>query len=56
MRRTFCFLALTIMASPALADHLGPSGFGSGGGMSVFGPDTLDAGHWGLGVRITYTR
>lgn len=44
------------MAWPALADHLGPSGFGSGGGMTVFTPDTLDAGHWAVGFRLTYTR
>lgn len=50
-------LLLTIFISaPAFADHLGPSGFGDGGGASVFGPDTLDAGHWAAGVRITYTR
>jgi len=35
---------------------MGPSGFGSGGGMSVFTPDTLDAGHWSAGFRLTYTR
>ena len=35
---------------------MGPSGFGSGGGMSVFSPDTLDAGHWAAGLRLTYTR
>lgn len=44
------------MASPAFADHLGPSGFGSGGGMAVFTPDTIDAGHWAAGFRLTYTR
>ena len=36
---------LFALSSPALADHMGPSGFGSGGGMSVFTPDMLDAGH-----------
>jgi hypothetical protein len=45
-----------LLASPAVADHLGPSGFGSGGGMSVFTPDTLDGGHWSAGFRLTYTR
>ena len=35
---------------------MGPSGFGSGGGMSVFTPDTLDAGHWSLGLHLAYTR
>ena len=35
---------------------MGPSGFGSGGGITVFSPDTLDGGHWAAGARITYTR
>jgi hypothetical protein len=48
--------AFLAFGSPALADHMGPSGFGSGGGMSVFTPDTLDAGHWSTGLRLTYTR
>lgn len=43
-------------ATPALADHLGASGFGSGGGMSVFDAGTLDEGHWAAGLRLTYTR
>lgn len=47
---------LFALSSPALADHMGPSGFGSGGGMSVFTPDTLDAGHGSAGFRLTYTR
>ncbi|MGE5562624.1 MAG: hypothetical protein ACM3ZV_04865 [Bacillota bacterium] len=47
---------LACAASPALADHMGPSGFGSGGGMSVFSPDTLDGGHWAAGFRLSYTR
>ena len=49
-------LATAFVASPALADHVGPSGVGSGGGASVFGPDTLDAGHWATGLRLLYTR
>jgi hypothetical protein len=48
--------ALLALGSPALADHMGPSGFGSGGGMSVFTPDTLDASHWAFGLRLAYTR
>ena len=48
--------ALLALSSPALADHMGPSTVGSGGGMSVFSPDTLDAGHWAAGVRLTYTK
>jgi hypothetical protein len=47
---------LAVSATPALADHLGASAYGSGGGMSVFSPDTLDAGHWAAGLRLTYTR
>ena len=54
--RRAVLLFSALLASPALADHLGPSGFGAGGGMSVFGPDTLDAGHWATGLRLTYTR
>ena len=56
MPHKLLFLALACAASPALADHMGPSGFGSGGGMNVFGADTLDGGHWGAGLRLTYTR
>jgi hypothetical protein len=48
--------AAVALSSPALADHMGPSGFGSGGGMSVFTPDTLDEAHWSAGLRLTYTR
>jgi hypothetical protein len=48
--------ALVALSSAALADHMGPSGFGSGGGMNVFGADTLDGGHWSAGFRLTYTR
>jgi hypothetical protein len=35
---------------------MGPSGVGSGGGISVFSPNTLDEGHWAAGLRLTYTR
>jgi hypothetical protein len=54
--RRAILLCAALAASPALADHLGPSGFGSGGGMSVFSPDTLDEGHWSAGLRVAYTR
>jgi hypothetical protein len=55
--RRALLLCAALAASPALADHMGPSGFGSGrGGMSVFSPDTLDGGHWSAGLRLTYTR
>jgi hypothetical protein len=48
--------SLLALNSPALADHVGPNGVGSGGGLSVFAPDTLDANHFALGFRMTYTR
>jgi hypothetical protein len=54
--RPWLFLALAASASPALADHLGPSGVGSGSGLNVFSPDTLDEGHGGIGLRLVYTR
>lgn len=48
--------ALVALASPALADHTGPSGLGSGSGLDVFSPDTLDEGHAAVGSRLLYTR
>ena len=50
------FLAFAFVATPAFADHMGPSGFGSGGGMTVFGADTLDGGHWAAGFQLSYTK
>lgn len=47
---------LAASSTAAFADHLGPSGFGAGGGMTIFTPDTLDGGHWAAGLRVTYTR
>ena len=47
---------LVFAAGPAFADHMGPSGFGAGGGMSVFSPDTLDGDHWSAGLRLAYTK
>jgi Putative MetA-pathway of phenol degradation len=44
------------LSSRAAADHLGASGFGSGGGSSVFSADTLDAGHWAAALRLVYAR
>jgi hypothetical protein len=44
------------LGAPALADHMGPGSVGSGGGLSVVSPDTLDEGHAALGFRLTYTR
>jgi hypothetical protein len=44
------------LATPALADHTGPTGVGSsGGGIDVQGPETLEAGHFGLGFRTMVT-
>lgn len=48
--------ALVALATPALADHTGPSGVGSGSGLDVFSPDTLDEGHAAIGLRLLYTR
>lgn len=47
---------LAVLASPALADHTGPGGLGSGAGIDVFSPDTLDEGHAAGGLRLLYTR
>lgn len=55
--RQALLLAIALSSTgPALADHLGPGGVGPGGGLSVFGPDTLDGGHWATGLRLVYTR
>ena len=53
-RSLWCGVA--VMSVPAFADHMGPNGFGSGGGMNVLSPDTLDEGHSAVGLRLTYTR
>jgi hypothetical protein len=54
--RASLLLLLACVATPAVADHMGPSGVGGGGGFTVFGPGTLDEGHGSLGFRLTYTR
>jgi hypothetical protein len=42
------------LASPALADHTGPTGVGSSGGaIDVQGPETLEAGHFAIGQQST---
>ena len=51
----FCIGAVFVSA-PAFADHMGPSGLSSGGGMNVLSPDTLDEGHASVGFRLTYAR
>ena len=48
--------ALLALSSPALADHMGPSSVGGGGGLTVSSPDTLDAGHGSVGFRLSYAR
>ena len=56
MRSSLLLLPLAVVASPALADHMGPSGAGSASGLAVVAPDTLDAGHGGIGFRVLYSR
>jgi hypothetical protein len=42
------------LTPPALADHTGPTGVGgSGGGIDVQGPETLEAGHFAIGQQTT---
>ena len=47
--------SLVAFATPALADHDGPTGIGGGAGMNVLSADTLDAGQGSVGLRLTYT-
>jgi hypothetical protein len=55
MRTNHALAGLVLIASPALADHAGPSGVG-GGSINVMSPDTLDAGRMAVGLRLTYAR
>src|SRR6059058_4223912 len=55
MRTNHALAGLVLIASPALADHAGPSGVG-GGSINVMSPDTLDAGRVAVGLRLTYAR
>ena len=55
VRRGLFAATLMVSAAPALADHTGPSGVGASG-LAVFGPETLDAGHWVASFRLLYTR
>jgi hypothetical protein len=55
MRPKAPLIGLALIASPALADHVGPGGVG-GGSINVISPDTLDAGSAAIGLRLTYTR
>ena len=49
-------LALSFVATPALADHAAPSALGAGGGLTVAGPETLSAGKGAVGFRLIFTR
>ncbi|WP_028969021.1 transporter [Sphingomonas sp. URHD0057] len=53
--RILAFCTVTAIATPALADHMGPSGVG-GGGFAVISPWTLDQGKGGFGFRLVYTK
>jgi hypothetical protein len=47
---------IACLATPALADHTGPTGVGSSGGaVDVQGPETLEAGHFAVGARALVT-
>ena len=48
--------AAAAFATPAAAHHMGPSGVGAGGGMTVFAPATLDQGHGSAWLRLFFTR
>ena len=50
-------MAALAIGSPALADHMGPTGVGTGGGaLNVIGADVLEQGRGGAGFRLTYVR
>jgi len=53
--RIVSFCAVAVMTTPALADHMGPSGVG-GGGLTVLSPWTLDEGQGAFGFRLVYTK
>lgn len=56
MRHSSLAVIAIALACPASAHHMGPSGVGAGGGMTVFGPATLDEGHGSLWFRFVDTR
>ena len=56
MRSSILLLAAALVSTPALADHTGPTAVGTGGGVTVLSPDTLDEGQVSVGFRVTYTR
>src|SRR4030095_12360711 len=49
-------ITTALIATPALADHTGPTAVGSGGGISVLSPATLEEGQASVGARMSYTR
>jgi len=53
--RAFFLVSASALSSPGQADHLGPGAVG-GGGMNVFGPETLDDGRAAASFRLLYTR
>lgn len=54
---SFFGVAAALIAAPALAHHTGPTGIGgNGGGLSVQGPDTLEAGKAAAGLQLTWLR
>jgi hypothetical protein len=58
-RLALCAVGTSLLCatSPALADHSGPSGVGTGGGaLNVAGTDVLEQGRAAIGFRLSYTR
>ncbi len=55
-RRYFLAFAAFAFATAASGHHMGPSGVGAAGGMTVFGPATLDEGHGSAWLRFVVTR
>lgn len=57
IHRRFLLAAAAVgLASMASAHHMGASGVGAAGGVTVFGPATLDEGHGSAWLRLIYTR
>lgn len=57
MRLTWCAAAVAVaFAAPARADHPVSSGTAGGGGISMIGPDTLAAGAFGGGLRLSFVK
>jgi hypothetical protein len=56
MRLHILLLAAAFISAPALADHTGPTAVGTGGGVTVLSPDTMDEGRSSAGFRLSYTR